>query len=71
MRLGRYELALEPRQTLPPIYTALIAVGAIVLALALASVLFVSAHTLVASCARPRSKAGSTSGLPTGASRSS
>ena len=45
MRLGHYELTLEPRLGLPAIYTALTAVAAIVLALALSSVLFLSAET--------------------------
>ena len=43
MRLGRYELTLEPRPALPAIYTALTAVVAILLALALSSFLFLSA----------------------------
>jgi len=45
VRLGHYELTLEPRLGLPAIYTALTAVAAIVLALALSSVLFLSAET--------------------------
>ena len=52
MRLARYELTLEPREALPPIYTALTAVAAIVLALALSSVLFLSADTNVFSAYR-------------------
>ena len=47
MRLGRHELTLEPRQALPPGYTVLIAAGAIVVALALSSFLFVSADASV------------------------
>ena len=43
MRLGRYELILEPRPALPAAYAALTAVAAILLALALSSFLFVSA----------------------------
>ncbi len=45
MRLGRHELTLEPRPALPTIYTALTAVVAILLALALSSFLFLSADT--------------------------
>jgi len=45
MRLGRYELTLEPRPPLHPIYTVLTAVAAIVLALALSSFLFLPADT--------------------------
>lgn len=52
MRLGRHELTLEPRQSLPPIYAALTAIGAIVLALALSSILFLSAGTSVFSAYR-------------------
>lgn len=50
MRLGRYELALERRQTLPAIHTVLTAVAAVLLALALSSFLFRSAdvHLLAA-----------------------
>lgn len=47
MRLGRLEVTLEPRQALPPGYTALIAVGAILVALGLSSFLFVSADASV------------------------
>jgi ABC-type uncharacterized transport system permease subunit len=43
LRIGRHELVLEPRQTLSPIYAALTAVAAIVLALVLSSVLFLRA----------------------------
>src|SRR3990170_9077332 len=43
VRMGRYELTLEPRPALPAIYTALTAVVAILLALALSSFLFLSA----------------------------
>jgi simple sugar transport system permease protein len=42
VRIGRRELALEPRQSLPPIYAVLTAVAAIMLALGLSSVLFLS-----------------------------
>ena len=52
MRAGSYELVLEPRQGLPPVYAALTAVGAIVLALALSSFLFLSAETSVLSAYR-------------------
>ena len=52
MRLGRHELTLEPRLVLPPIYTALTAVVAIMLALALSSVLFLPADTGVFSAYR-------------------
>lgn len=45
MRLGRYELTLEPRPSLPAIYAVVTAVVAILLALALSSFLFVSADT--------------------------
>lgn len=45
MRLGRYALTLEPRQSLPAIYTVVTAVVAIVLALALSSFLFLTADT--------------------------
>lgn len=45
MRLGRYELILEPRPALPAIYAVLTAVVAILLALALSSFLFLSADT--------------------------
>jgi simple sugar transport system permease protein len=45
--VARYEVTLEPRQTLPSAYTALIAVGAIVVALGLSSFLFVSADASV------------------------
>ena len=45
MRLGRYELTLEPRPAVGPIYTVLTAVVAILLALALSSFLFLSADT--------------------------
>ncbi|HEU5300140.1 MAG TPA: ABC transporter permease [bacterium] len=44
MRLGRYDVAVEERPSLPAFYTALTAVGAIVLALALSSFLFRSAE---------------------------
>ncbi|MDQ7850966.1 MAG: ABC transporter permease [Armatimonadota bacterium] len=43
MRLGRHELTLEPRPALPAVYAVLGAVVAILLALVLASVLFLSA----------------------------
>src|SRR3990170_3970593 len=43
VRLGRYELTLEPRPALPAIYAVLTAVVAILLALALSSFLFLSA----------------------------
>lgn len=43
MRLGRHELTLEPRPALPAAYAVLGAVAAILLALVLASVLFLSA----------------------------
>ena len=43
MRVARHELVLEPRQSLPPIYALLTAIAAIVLGLALSSVLFLSA----------------------------
>ncbi len=43
MRLGRHELTLEPRPALPAIYSVLTAGVAILLALALASFLFLSA----------------------------
>lgn len=52
MKLGRVELTLEPRQTLPPFHAALIAVGAIVVALALSSFLFASADASVLSAYR-------------------
>jgi len=42
VRLGRYELTLEPRPARPAIFTALTAVVAILLALALSSFLFLS-----------------------------
>ncbi|MDR7522991.1 MAG: ABC transporter permease [Armatimonadota bacterium] len=45
MRLGRYEVSLEPRPDPPTIYTVLTAVAAILLALVLSSVLFLSAET--------------------------
>jgi len=45
VRLGRHEITLDPRPTLRPIYTVLTAVVAIVVALALSSVLFLSAET--------------------------
>ncbi len=45
MRLGRYELGLDPRPDLPAIYTVLTAVVAILLALVLSSFLFLSAGT--------------------------
>lgn len=45
MRVARHELVLEPRQSLPPIYTVLTAIAAIVLGLALSSVLFLTAGT--------------------------
>ena len=45
MRLGRYELTLEPRPARPAIFTALTAVVAILLALALSSFLFLSSDT--------------------------
>ena len=45
MRLGRYDVTLEPRTTRPALYSAFTAVGAILLALILASVLFLSAQT--------------------------
>ena len=47
MRLGRLEVTLEPRQALPSGYTALIAAGAILVALGLSSFLFVSADASV------------------------
>jgi len=43
VRLGRHELILEPRPALPAVYAVLGAVAAILLALVLASVLFLSA----------------------------
>ena len=43
MRLGRYELTLEPRPAVSAVYTVLTAVVAILLALALSSFLFLSA----------------------------
>lgn len=52
MRLGRYELTLEPRPALSAVYTALTAVGAILLALALSSFLFLSAETPLLSAYR-------------------
>jgi len=45
MKLGRYELRLEPRPAPGPIYGVLTAVVAIVLALGLSSFLFLSADT--------------------------
>jgi hypothetical protein len=45
VRVARHELVLEPRQSLPPIYTVLTAIAAIVLGLALSSVLFLTAGT--------------------------
>jgi simple sugar transport system permease protein len=45
MRVGRYELTLEPRSHFHPIYTVLTAGAAIVLALALSSFLFLPADT--------------------------
>lgn len=52
MRLGRYELTLEPRPALPAIYTLLTAVAAILLALALSSFLFLSADATLLSAYR-------------------
>ncbi|MDQ7859121.1 MAG: ABC transporter permease [Armatimonadota bacterium] len=52
MRLGRHELTLEPRQAPPAGYTVLTAVAAIVAALALASVLFLSADASPAAAYR-------------------
>jgi len=43
VRLGRYELTLEPRPAVSAVYTVLTAVVAILLALALSSFLFLSA----------------------------
>ncbi len=45
MRFGRYDITLEPRTKRPAFYSALTAVGAILLALVLASALFLSAQT--------------------------
>ncbi len=45
MKRGRYELTLEPRPARSAVYTVLISVGAILLALAFASVLFLSSET--------------------------
>ncbi len=52
MRLGRHELTLESRPTLPAIYTVLTAVVAILLALALSSFLFLSADATLFSAYR-------------------
>jgi len=52
VRLGRYEVWLEPRPALPAIYTLLTAAAAILLALALSSFLFLSAHTTLLSAYR-------------------
>ena len=40
MKLGRYALTLEPRPTLSPLHTVLIAILAILVALALSSFIF-------------------------------
>jgi len=52
VRLGRYELTLEQRPPLPAIYAALVAVLAILLALVLASFLFMSGESSVLSAYR-------------------
>lgn len=52
MRVARHELVMEPRQSLPPIYALLTAVAAIVLGLALSSVLFLTAGSGVVAAYR-------------------